>query len=103
MQQQRTVQRRSTCDSSADPDEASHVHEKVDCVTLLEKFDHGDVTVEPAKVGLQASSRPAPEVLNYKSETTALSDVSSLSTAVSAEARLVRDPDLRACMFFQTQ
>ena len=90
MQQQRTVQRRSPCDSAADPDEASHVHGRVECVTLLEKCEHADVTVEPAKVGLQASSRPAPEVLNYKSETTAPSDVSnsSLSTAVSPEAAL---------------
>ena len=90
MQQQRTAQCRSTCDLAGDPDEARHVHEKVDCVTLLEKCEHGDATVEPEKVELQASSRPAPEVLIYKSETMALSDVSnsSLSTAVSVEAAL---------------
>ena len=50
MQQQHTVHRRSTCGSAGDPDEAIHAHEKVDCVTLLEKCEHGDVTVEPAKV-----------------------------------------------------
>ena len=44
MQQQRTVQRRSTMsrDSAGDPYEASHVHGKVDCVTLLQKCEHDD-------------------------------------------------------------